>query len=84
MAGTDGWTLKENKIQQAFLWALEPEATHQKTKSEYRTDPDNTRNYKLKKLYNVYSSPERNKHNSRKDFFGAKQNDTETAEDHWE
>ena len=29
------WELKQQKIQQDFLWALGPEATHEKTRSEY-------------------------------------------------
>ena len=41
MTGTDERNTKQEKIQQDFLWALGPEATHQITRSEYRSDPDN-------------------------------------------
>ena len=51
MAGTNEWSTKEEKIQQDFLWALRPKATHQITKSDYRTDPDNIKIDKLKKNY---------------------------------
>ena len=44
-------TAKEEKIQQDFLWALGPEATHQITQSENRTEPDNIKLEKLIKLY---------------------------------
>ena len=39
MTGTERDT-KEGKIQQDFLWALGPEAMHQITRSEYRTEPN--------------------------------------------
>ena len=41
MTETDEWNTKGEKIQQDFLWALGLEATHQRTRPEYRTDPDN-------------------------------------------
>ena len=37
----------KEKIQKDFLWALGPKATHQRTRSDYRTDPDNI---KFKKI----------------------------------
>ena len=57
MTGTDEWNTKEEKMQQDFLWALGPEATHQKTKPEYRTDPDNIKIDNLKKPYNKFYLP---------------------------
>ena len=83
MTGTE-WNNKEATIQQDFLWALGPEETHQITRSEYRTDPDNIKIEKLIKTYNRHYLPEGNKYNSRGEFFWAKQTDTETPEDHWE
>ena len=32
---------EEEKIKQDFFWALGPEATHQITRYEYQTDPNN-------------------------------------------
>ena len=69
MNGTE-WEVKEEKIPQDFLLALGPEATHQKTQSEFRTDLDNIKKAKIIKLYNSYYQPKRIKHNSRGDFFG--------------
>ena len=84
MTGTDECNTKEEKIQQDFLWALEPEATHQITKSECRTNPNKIKIKKLFKLYNRYYLPKRNKYNPRGDLFWAKQTGTEAPEDHWE
>ena len=42
---------KQEKIQQGFLWALGPEARHQITRSDYRTDQDNIRQDKTIKIY---------------------------------
>ena len=53
MTGTD-WNTKEEKIQQDFLWALGPQATHQIPRSEYRTDSENNEKDKLFELYNRY------------------------------
>ena len=50
LTGTE-WNTKEEKIEQDFLWALGPEATHQLTQSENRTDPKNIKIDKLFKLY---------------------------------
>ena len=83
MTGTNKWNTKQKKIQQDFLWALGPEATHQITKSDYRTDPDNIRIDKLIKPYNRNSLPKINKDKSRGNFFCAKQIDTKTP-DHWQ
>ena len=69
MTGTECNT-KEEKIQQDFLWALEPEATRQITGSEYETDPDIIKIDKLIKLYNRYNLPKKNTYNSRGHFFG--------------
>ena len=82
MTGTE-WDVREEKIQQDFPWALEPEATHQIRRSEYRIEPDKFKIDKLIKLYNRYYLPKRNNYNSRRDFFGQK-TDTETPEDHGE
>ena len=60
MTGTE-WKTKEEEIQQDFLWALEPETTHQITRSEYQTDPDIIKTDKLIKLYNRYNLLKRNK-----------------------
>ena len=48
--GTYEWNTEQEKIQKDFLWALGPETTHQKTTSEYLTDPDNIKIDKLIKL----------------------------------
>ena len=53
MTGTE-WNTKEEKIQQDFLWALGPEATHQMTPSEVRTDRHNIKVDKFIKCYNGY------------------------------
>ena len=74
---------KRRKCNREFVWALGPEATHQKTRSEYRTKPEKNKIDKLIKLDNRNYSPKRNKLNSR-DFSRAKQTDTETQEDQWE
>ena len=60
MTGTDEWNTKQENIQQEFLWALGLEETHQMTKSEYRTDPDNIKIDKLIKLYERYYLPKTN------------------------
>ena len=81
--GTE-WEEEEEKIQQDFLLAVGPEARHQITRYEYRTEPDNFKIDKFFKLYNRYYIPKGNKYNSRGEFFWAKQTDTETPDDHWE
>ena len=53
-----------------FFWALGAEATHQLTRSEYRTEPDKIKNDKLINSYNRYYLRKRNEYNSRGDFFG--------------
>ena len=79
------WNTKAKKIQQEYSWwALGPEATHQITKSDYRTDSDNIELDKLLKLYNRYYLPERNEYNSRGDFFWAEQTDTGTPRNKWD
>ena len=69
MTGTE-WNTKKETIHQDFLWALEPEATHQITRSEYQNEPDNIKIEKLINLYHRYYLPKRNKNNSRGDFLG--------------
>ena len=59
MTGTE-WDTKEENIQQEVLWALAPKATHQKTRSKYRTQPDKIKIDKIIKLYYRYNSPKRN------------------------
>ena len=61
-----------------------PKATHQITRSEYRTDPDNSEIDKLIKLYNRHYLSKRNKYNSIGASFWAKQTDKEPPEDHCE
>ena len=39
MSGTK-WGTKKEEIEQNFPWTLGPEATHQKTRSKYHTEPD--------------------------------------------
>ena len=80
MTGTE-WITKEEKIQQDFLWALGPEATHQITRFEDRTEQ-----YKIRQINQITQQKlftKRNNNNSRGDFW-AKQTDKETPEDHWE
>ena len=60
--------VKEEKIQQDFLWALGPKVTHQLTRSVDRTEPDKIKSHKLIKLYNRDYLPKRNKKNWRRDF----------------
>ena len=84
MPGTGEWNTKQKNIQQDFLWALRPEPTHQTTKSQNRSDPDNIKIDKLIKLHNKYYLAKRNKYNPRGDFFWAKQTDKNTPEDHWQ
>ena len=83
MTGTECNT-KEETIQQNFLRALGPRATHQIARSEYRADPDKIKVENLIKLYKRYYIPKGNKYNSKRDFVWAKQTDMETPEDHWE
>ena len=61
---------KKEKIQHGFLSALAPEATHQKRRSEHRTEPEKIKTDKLINLYNRYFLPKRNKYNSSGDIFG--------------
>ena len=74
---------REEKIQQDFLWARGPKATHQITPSENRTERDSIKRDKLVKSCNRYYLPKKNKHNSRGDFLEQNKH-TETTEDHWE
>ena len=59
------WDRKEEEIEQNFVWVLGPETTHQKTRSEYRTESDKIKIDKLIKLYYRYYLLKRNKYNSR-------------------
>ena len=36
----NGWTAKENEIQEDFIWGIGPEALYQMTRAEYKTEPD--------------------------------------------
>ena len=64
MNGTE-WEVKEEKIQEDFLWALGLETAHQIIQSENRNEPDKIKIDKLIKLYNRYYLPKRNTENSR-------------------
>ena len=48
----NGWTEKENEIQEDFIWGIGPEALHQMTRAEYKTDPDKTKIKDLIRLFN--------------------------------
>ena len=48
--GTE-WNNKQEKVQQDFLWALGPNATHEITRFGYRTDPDNFKKDEKQSIY---------------------------------
>ena len=75
------WNTKE-KIQQNFILALESEATHQKARSEYRTEPHKIKIDKLTKLYRIIITGKKQMKLTK--VFWAKQPDTETPEGHIE
>ena len=62
MTGSE-WNTKEEKIQQDIFWSLGPGATHQITRHEIRTDPDNIKIDKIIKIYYRYYLPKRDKYN---------------------
>ena len=63
------WDVKEQKIERDFLRALGPEATHQITRSEWRTELDKIKVDKLLNLYSRCYLSKRSKYNLRGDFF---------------
>ena len=69
MTGTERKT-SDKKIQQDFLWTLGPEATHQITRCEYRTELDTIKVDKQIKLYNRCYLPKTKKSSLRRGFIG--------------
>ena len=75
-----GWAGKEQSIQEDFIWGVGPEARFQRTRTEYKTDPDSIKIEDLIRLYTEYCLPKRNTYHNRGDFFWAKQSEKETPE----
>ena len=79
----NGWTEKEPKLRQDFIWGAGPSAIKTITKGDFNTDPDTINTEKLIQQFKDYYMPKRITYHSRGDFFRAKQEDNETPEDHW-
>ena len=47
----NGWTKKENEIQEDFIWGIVPETLYQMTRAEYKTEPDKI---KIKDLIRLF------------------------------
>ena len=78
-----GWGVKEQTIQEDFIWGVGTEALFQINRAEYKTDPDSIKLKDLIRLYTEYYLPKRNTYHNRGDFFWAKQSEDETPEDFW-
>ena len=78
-----GWSGKEPDIQEDFKWGIGPEALHQMTRAEYKTEPDTIAVKDLIRLFNEYFLPKRNTYHNRGEFFWKKQTESETPEDFW-
>ena len=77
------WATKENQIQDAFVWGIDPDALYQMTRAEYKTEPDKIAIKDLIRLFNVYFRQKRNTYNNRGETFWTKQTEAETPEDFW-
>ena len=75
----NGWTGKEQAIQEDFNWVVGPE--DQLMRAEYKTEPDTLKNKNLTRLFTGYYMPKRNTYHNREDFFLAKGTDGEKLED---
>ena len=78
-----GWSGKEAEIQEDFIWGIGPEALYQKTRAEYKTEPDKKAVTDLIRLFNEYFLPKRNTYHNRGEFFWTRQIESETPEDFW-
>ena len=56
----NGWTEKENEIQEDFIWGIGLEILYQMTRAEYKTEPDKMKIRDLIRLFIEYFSPKRN------------------------
>ena len=52
----NGWTDKETKIQEDFIWDIGPVALYQMILAEYKTEPDKKEINDLIRLFNDYIS----------------------------
>ena len=78
----NGWTGKEQAIQEAFIWGVGPKAHYQIARAEYKTEPDTMKVKDLIRLFTGYYMPKITYHNQG-DFFKAKQTKEETPEEFW-
>ena len=78
-----GWGAEEQAKQEDFSWGVGPEALFQKTRAEYKTNPDSIKIKHLIRIYTEYYLPRQNTYHNRGDFFWAKQSEEETPEDFW-
>ena len=79
----NGWTEKENEIQEDFIWGIGPEALYQMTRAEYKTDPDKIKIKDLIRLFHENFIPKRNTYHNRGKFFRTRQSETGTPEAFW-
>ena len=77
--GTEGTGI-EQTIQEDFIWGVGPEALYQKTRAEYKTEPDNIKDNDLIRLFTEIYISKRNTYHNRGDCFWAKQTEEETPE----
>ena len=77
-----GWTGKAATIQEDFIWEVRPEALHQITRAEYKTEPDSIKIKDLIRLYTEHYLKKRNTYHNR-DFFWVKESENETSEEFW-
>ena len=73
----------EIKIKDLFIWALGEEAVTEMTKTVRDNDPNKMNINQLYSLFRLHIIPERNKFQSRADFFGIVSEPNETVEDVW-
>ena len=66
----NSWTGKETEIQEDFIWGIVPEALHQMTRAEYKTEPYSIAMKDLIMLFNEYFLPKRNSYHNRGEFSG--------------
>ena len=77
-----GWTGKEQMIQD-FPLGVGPEALYQRTRSEYKTEPDSIEVKDLIRLFTELYMSKRNTYHNRRDFFCAKQTEKKTPQEFW-
>ena len=79
-----GWTGKEQIIQEDFPLGVGPEALYQRTRSEYKTEPDSIEvKDRVIRLFTELYMSKRNTYHNRRYFFCAKQTEKETPEEFW-